>query len=265
MPAAVALVGHARGIAYQLNEALAAAGGFKVDANGAWWQSLNKRMDESKKTSSDLAADKSSPFNYYYPLTQIQKNLPRNATIMSEGADTMDIGRTILENYLPRSRLDAGSYGTMGVGTGQILAFCMAHPDRKCVAVMGDAAFGFSGFEYETICRYQLNATIIILNNNGIGGNPWNEEWGKDRESALKMRPTQRMPTNRYQNLSEVFGGRAWEVSTSDDLERQLPEAINSTGPGIFHIRINPRTTRKAQQFGFDPTNRAGRKAAAKL
>ena len=66
IPAAVALVGHARGIVNQLNKAVAAAGGFKADPNGEWWQALNKRMTESKKTSADLAADKPSLFDFFW-------------------------------------------------------------------------------------------------------------------------------------------------------------------------------------------------------
>ena len=88
--------------------------------------------------------------------------MPRDAFIMSEGANTMDIGRTILDNYLPRSRLDAGTFGTMGVGLGQLIAAAVVHPDRKVVGVMGDSAFGFSAMEYETDVRFQMTVLIII-------------------------------------------------------------------------------------------------------
>jgi len=76
----------------------------------------------------------------------------------------------VIQNILPRSRLDAGTYGTMGVGLGFAIAAAMVHPDRRVVCVEGDSAFGFSGMELETACRYKLPIIFIIINNNGIYG-----------------------------------------------------------------------------------------------
>jgi thiamine pyrophosphate-dependent acetolactate synthase large subunit-like protein len=53
-----------------------------------------------------------------------------------------------------RLRLDAGTWGTMGVGLGYAIAAAVVRPDRLVVAVEGDSAFGFSGMECETIARY---------------------------------------------------------------------------------------------------------------
>ena len=85
-----------------------------------------------------------------------------------EGANTMDIGRTILQNFFPRRRLDAGTYGTMGVGLGFAIAAAAVHPELKVVTVQGDSAFGFSGMEIEVACRFKMPITVIIVNNNGI-------------------------------------------------------------------------------------------------
>ncbi|VDM85653.1 unnamed protein product [Strongylus vulgaris] len=70
----------------------------------------------------------------------------------------MDIGRTMMPSTLPKRRLDAGTFGTMGVGQGYALAaalYCRDHsPTTKVLVVQGDSAFGFSGMEIETIARY---------------------------------------------------------------------------------------------------------------
>ena len=80
--------------------------------------------------------------------------------IVSEGANTMDIGRTMMMNYLPRHRLDAGTFGTMGLGLGFAIATALYvkrfDPGAKVLCVEGDSAFGFSGMELETIARYKL-------------------------------------------------------------------------------------------------------------
>lgn len=71
----------------------------------------------------------------------------------------------------PRHRLDAGTFGTMGVGLGYAIAAALwardSAPGKRIVCVEGDSAFGFSGMELETIYRYKLPIIIIIVNNNG--------------------------------------------------------------------------------------------------
>ena len=92
-----------------------------------------------------MAADDTVPMNYYRAFRDIKEAIPRDAIIVSEGANTMDIGRTQLNNYEPRTRLDAGSYGTMGVGFGFAVAAAVVQQERPVVSVSGDSAFGFSG------------------------------------------------------------------------------------------------------------------------
>jgi 2-hydroxyacyl-CoA lyase 1 len=103
-------------------------------------------------------SDTSTPLNYYAALSTLHKNIPEDALIVNEGANTMDIGRNMLLNRHPRSRLDAGTYGTMGVGLGFATAaalFCESEGrGRRVVGVFGDSAFGFSGMEIETLFRY---------------------------------------------------------------------------------------------------------------
>ena len=138
-----------------------------------------------------MAADDTVPMNYYRAFRDIKDAIPRDAIIVSEGANTMDIGRTQLDNYEPRTRLDAGSYGTMGVGFGFAVAAAVVQQDRPVVSVSGDSAFGFSGMELETICRYNLPITTIVLNNGGIGGGF--EDWPADQplppSGAVAERP----------------------------------------------------------------------------
>lgn len=122
----------------------------------------------------ELRNDKCSPMNYYCALSIVNDYIPKDATIVNEGSDTMDIGRTVLLNYLPKTRLDAGSWGTMGVGMGQAIAGAIATPQSGCVFVAGDSAFGFSAMEFEVVTRYNLPVIVVIINNNGIG--PWNPD-----------------------------------------------------------------------------------------
>merc|ERR1719446_146306 len=136
---------------------------------------------KSQATFASQANNRATPMNYYCALGIINKHTPRDAIIVNEGSDTMDIGRTVLNNYHPRKRLDAGTWGTMGVGLGQAIAGSLICPNPGCVAVIGDSAFGFSGMELEVVTRYKLPVIAIIINNNGIG--PFNPGgWGKSKD-----------------------------------------------------------------------------------
>lgn len=157
----------------QLNEALSKRK-FKFDGNNAWWKELNDKCDKNRKSVEQMSLDVSTPLNYYAVFHHLRELIPKDSIIVSEGANTMDIGRSMLHNILPRHRLDAGTFGTMGVGPGFAIAaavFCRDRfPGKKIICVEGDSAFGFSGMEIETMVRYQLPIIIVVVNNGGIYG-----------------------------------------------------------------------------------------------
>lgn len=133
--------------------------------------------------------DTSVPLNYYATLNVVQNTIPKNCVIVNEGANTMDIGRTVLINREPRLRLDAGTYGTMGVGLGFAIAAALhcqqEGKGRRVVCVQGDSAFGFGGMEIETCFRYKLPIISVIINNNGIYGGVENTIWNEMRDDAM--------------------------------------------------------------------------------
>lgn len=88
---------------------------FKLNVDNDWWQSLRQKCEINRKTVEAMALNTKSPLNYYTVFHHIQQIIPKDAIIVSEGANTMDIGRSMLENILPKHRLDAGTFGTMGV------------------------------------------------------------------------------------------------------------------------------------------------------
>jgi 2-hydroxyacyl-CoA lyase 1 len=167
--------------------------------------------------------------------------MPRDATLVAEGANTMDISRTVLPNHEARQRLDAGSFGTMGVGAGFAIAAAAVHPERKVVSVQGDSAFGFSAMEVEVACRYRLDITWVVVNNNGIGGGV--EELGDP------IPPSVYTPRAHYERVIEAFGGQGYYVEKPAELERALKDAIATQGPTVVNVIINPRAQRKPQKF----------------
>lgn len=88
---------------------------YKFNDENDWWKSLRSKCDANRQTVNRMALDTSTPLNYYSVFHHLQAAIPDDAIIVSEGANTMDIGRSMLANILPKHRLDAGTFGTMGV------------------------------------------------------------------------------------------------------------------------------------------------------
>jgi 2-hydroxyacyl-CoA lyase 1 len=244
VPAAVALVGDGKAVMGQVNKALE-ADPWQYPEETAWRTSLDSVAEKNVGISATMMADDSTPMNYYRVLKEVRDTMPKDAIIVGEGANTMDIGRTILDNFEPRTRLDAGTYGTMGVGLGFAIAGCVVHPDRRTVAVQGDAAFGFSGMEVETACRHNLPLTVVVINNNGIGGGVAELKEGTPPPVGVFL------PEARYEKVMEAFGGRTYYVENPDELEPALTAANTGEGPALVHIRIDPRAGRKPQKYNW--------------
>lgn len=243
VPTEVALVGHGKAITAQINAQLKQEP-WQYPSETTWWNTLQQKIEENSKSTAEMAAV-DAPLNYYRVYKDIVDLLPRDAIIQNEGASTMDIGRTQMPNFHPRHRLDAATFGTMGVGLGQAIAAAVTNPGKKIVNVQGDSAFGFGGMEIETACRYGLNITTIIINNNGIGGGPTEPMPGE------KMPPGAYTPNARYDKMADIFGGKGYFVTKAEDVRPAVEDALKQTVPTIVNIMIDPTAGRKPQQFAW--------------
>lgn len=109
-----------------------------------WSKALNERVLKNQAVNEKLMAVKSVPMTYYSSYAVIKRHLPKNMIMVGEGANTMDIGRTIFTHEEPRRKLDAGTFGTMGIGLAALISARTTNSDSWGVCVMGDSAFGFS-------------------------------------------------------------------------------------------------------------------------
>jgi 2-hydroxyacyl-CoA lyase 1 len=232
----------------QLNKALENRQWF-YPKDTPWHAAIAEKSAANAKQIQPMIDDNSTPTNYYRALKDISAWTPKDAVIIGEGANTMDIGRTQLPNAAARLRLDAGSYGTMGIGMGFAIAAAVVHPDRPIISVSGDSAIGFSGMEIETACRYRLPVKIVVLNNGGIGGGI-----AEMPEDPSQMPPRVLTIGARYDKMMEAFGGRGWYIEDPKDLRGALDEAMAYPGPALVNVKLHHAAGRKPQQFGWHTT-----------
>lgn len=253
---AVTLLGDINAVTKQLLEQFDKTS-WQYPPESKWWGTLREKMKSNEAASKELASKASLPMNYYTVFFHVQDQLPRDCFVVSEGANTMDIGRTILQNYLPRHRLDAGTFGTMGVGLGFAIAAAIVAKDRnpgqRVICVEGDSAFGFSGMEVETICRYNLPIVLLVVNNNGIyqgfDVHTW-KEMLKLGHPTTTAPPVCLLPNAHYEQVMSAFGGQGYFVQTPEELQKSLRQSLADTSkPSLINIMIEPQAVRKTQDF----------------
>ncbi|SEP51020.1 2-hydroxyacyl-CoA lyase 1 [Rhodospirillales bacterium URHD0017] len=245
-PTEVALVGDGKAIMAQLNKALVNRQWFHPK-DTPWRQALTKKAAENVATIKPQVDDDQGPAGYYRALRDVAAWMPKNAILSAEGAGTMDIGLTQLASSNARSVLNAGTYGTMGVGLGQAIAAAVSDPSRPVIHLSGDSAIGFSGMEMETLVRYNLPVKIVVLNNGGIGpGMPEIPE-----NPMFNLKPNALIYGARYDKVMEAFGGKGIFVKEPKDIRKALDEAMAFKGPALVNVVLSQGSTRKAQQFAW--------------
>ena len=176
-------------------------------------------------------------------LRTIIKERP-DAILVNEGANTLDLARGIIDMYQPRKRLDVGTWGVMGIGMGYAIA--RRDRDRQAGArVEGDSAFGFSGMEVETICRYKLPVCVVIFNNDGIyRGTDVNPGRARTRRTTVFVKGS------RYDKMMEAFGGVGVNATTPDELKRAVNAAMDSGKPTLINAVIDPAAGSESGRIG---------------
>ncbi len=243
VPAEIGLVGDAKATLGQLVTVLE-NDPWKFPQDSEWIQSVKADARQNSDAVTAMCQDKSTPLGYYPALKEIDSALPRDAIIVAEGANTMDISRTVLNNYGPRLRLDAGSFGSMGLGHGYAIAAQAENPNKRVLCLQGDGAFGFAGTECEVAVRYNLPITWVVFNNGGIGGHS-HELFDSDTPPVGGM-----LPTARYDIMMDGLGGKGYLAETADELQIALKDALTLNCPSLINVPIHPKARRKPQKHG---------------
>jgi len=214
---------------------LAHVDGQWIKPEAAWLSAIAERKSKNLAKMADALAKDPSPMNFYSALNVVRDIIKANpdAMLVNEGANALDFTRSIVDMYQPRKRLDVGTWGIMGIGMGFAVAAAV-ETGQSVIAIEGDSAFGFSGMEVETICRYNLPICVVVMNNNGVyRGTDVNPTGGAD------VAPTVFVKGARYEMLMEAFGGVGVKASTPAELRTAMEVAIRSKKPTLINAIID--------------------------
>jgi len=214
---------------------LAAMGNSWGKPSAEWLAAIAERKTKNIAKMAETLAKDPSPMNFHSALNVVRDIVKANpdAMLVNEGANALDFTRSIVDMYKPRKRLDVGTWGVMGIGMGFAVAAAV-ESGQPVIAIEGDSAFGFSGMEVETICRYNLPVCVVIFNNNGVyRGTDKNLSGGSD------VAPTVFVKDSRYEKLMEAFGGVGVYATTPAELRKGMEEAIRSRKPTLINAIID--------------------------
>jgi oxalyl-CoA decarboxylase len=236
VPIAAPLIGDIGSCVAALLKGIEANGHSKPDA--AWTGAISERKDKNLTKMAATLDLNPSPMNFHSALRAIRDILKTrpDINVVNEGANTLDYARSIIDMYEPRKRFDSGTWGIMGIGMGYAIGAAVIS-GKPVVAIEGDSAFGFSGMELETICRYDLPIVTIVFNNNGVykGTDP-----NLNPNNANDVPVTSFVKGARYDKMIEAFGGIGYNVTTPEEMTAALTEAIASGKPTLINAVIDP-------------------------
>ena len=211
-----------------------------------WITAVKTKREENIAKMAPRLANTKSPMDFLGALGALRtviKERP-DAILVNEGANTLDLARSAIDMYQPRKRLDVGTWGVMGIGMGFAVAAAI-ETGKPVLAVEGDSAFGFSGMEVETICRYNLPVCIVVFNNNGIyRGTDVNPTGGSDVATTVFVKDA------RYDRMIEAFGGVGVNATTPDELKRAVDAAMDSGRPTLINAVIDPAAGTESGSIG---------------
>lgn len=203
-----------------------------VHPSAEWIDALNQRKQKNVARMAERLSADPHPMNFSSALRAVRDVLADRPDVylVNEGANTLDFARNIIDMKQPRKRLDSGTWGIMGIGMGYAIAAAV-EMGKPVVAVEGDSAFGFSGMELETICRYQLPVVTVVFNNGGIYR-------GATKDGVPS--PTDFTRHSRYDKLIEAFGGTGYHVEDTENLTEALKKALELGRPALIDCTIDP-------------------------
>jgi oxalyl-CoA decarboxylase len=227
-----------------VNALLAGMGNWPA-APADWINAVKTKRDDNVAKMAPRLMNNNVPMDYHGALgvlRTIVKERP-DAILVNEGANTLDLARGIIDIYQPRKRIDVGTWGIMGIGMGYAIAAAI-ETGKPVLCVEGDSAFGFSGMEVETICRYNLPVCIVIFNNDGIYRGTDVNSVGSDPA------PTVFVKGARYDKMIEAFGGVGVNATSPDELKRAVNAAMDSGKPTLINAVLDPAAGSESGRIG---------------
>lgn len=219
----------------------------KMNMDPTWVPMIQKESAAKNAKFMERLAPQTVPMTHWSALSAAKKVLEANPDVIlvNEGANTLDDTRDSIDMALPRHRIDCATWAIMGMGMGSAVGAAVA-TGKSVVCIEGDSAFGFSGMDFSTICRFKLPVTVCVFNNGGIYNGI-----GKPLDKTDDPAPTTLDINARYDKLGEAFGAKTYMVTTPAEFEAALKEAVASKAPALIDVQLAADSGKESGHIGY--------------
>lgn len=228
----VGIQGDAKTVLAQLTETIS-----PIPHNTSWIEELRKIEGELLARDETFFTSDAVPIHPLRVAREIKKFMKEDAIFIADGGDVVTMSASVVTPGKPGRWLDPGPLGTLGVGTPFAIAAKAAMPDTEVIVLFGDGAFGLTGFDYDTLIRFQMPVIGIIANNAA-----WNqvrygqiERYGRERGNVANV-----LSPLRYDRIVEAMGGHGEYVTEPSQIRPALERARNSGKPSCINVMVNP-------------------------
>src|ERR1700730_1758594 len=214
---------------------LRAAAGAKALSSEGWGSGLRAVETERREAERAEREDDREPLHPMRLYAELGAMLDRDAIVIGDGGDYVSYAGRVIDSYEPGCWLDPGPFGCLGTGPGYALAAKLARPERQVVMLLGDGAFGFSGMEFDTLARHEVNV-VGVMGNNGIWAlekHPMEFLYGYSVAADLR-------PGTRYDQVVEALGCHGELVERPGDLRGALDRAFSAGTPALVNVLTDP-------------------------
>ena len=219
-----------------LAEVTKAADGKGASGRESWIQSLREEENRLKEERLPRLMRDDAPVHPLRLAHEINEFLTDNTMYIGDGGDVVTFSGGVVQPKGPGLWMDPGPLGTLGVGVPFAMAAKVARPDREIVCLFGDGAFSLTGWDFETMVRFNLPFIGVVGNNSYMNQIRYGQiqKYGEERGDVGN-----KLGDVKYDEFAKMLGGYGEEVREPKDIRPALERARESGKPSLINVWID--------------------------
>jgi acetolactate synthase I/II/III large subunit len=202
-----------------------------------WFTELRSEEDAAYEKRLPRQLSDANPIHPLRLAHEINEFLTEDSIYIGDGGDVVTFSGGVVQPKSPGHWMDPGPLGTLGVGIPFVMAAKHARPEKEVVALLGDGALSLTGWDFETLVRFNLPFVGVVGNNSSMNQIRYGQEqkYGKDRGRVGNT-----LGDVKYDEFAKMLGGYGEEVRDPQDIAPAMQRARESGLPSLINVWIDP-------------------------
>jgi len=202
-----------------------------------WFTELRSEEDAAYEKRLPRQLSDANPIHPLRLAHEINEFLTEDSIYIGDGGDVVTFSGGVVQPKSPGHWMDPGPLGTLGVGIPFVLAAKYARPDKEIVALLGDGALSLTGWDFETLVRFNLPFIGVVGNNSSMNQIRYGQE---QKYGKARGRVGNTLGDVKYDEFARMLGGYGEEVRDPKDIAPAMQRARESGLPSLINVWIDP-------------------------